>query len=146
MPANRPVSSMMSTCTGAAPQSIFVPAPRGTTVRSCAAASRSTSAAACGPPGTATQRARANERRDWLQALWSLRGQGRSLEDAVALTRTQAAQWPTLAAGGKGGQGALRAANARRWLKALGASFVREGDGYTVLKDIEGNNFCVVAG
>ena len=31
-------------------------------------------------------------------------------------------------------------------LKALGASFVREGDGYTVLKDIEGNNFCVVAG
>ena len=31
-------------------------------------------------------------------------------------------------------------------LKALGANFVREGDGYTVLKDIEGNNFCVVAG
>jgi hypothetical protein len=30
-------------------------------------------------------------------------------------------------------------------LKALGASFVRQGEGYTVLKDIEGNNFCVVS-
>lgn len=29
-------------------------------------------------------------------------------------------------------------------LRALGASFVRQRDGYTVLKDIEGNNFCVV--
>ncbi len=30
-------------------------------------------------------------------------------------------------------------------LGALGATFVRQGEGYTVLKDIEGNNFCVVA-
>lgn len=30
-------------------------------------------------------------------------------------------------------------------LMALGARFVRHGEGYTVLKDIEGNNFCVVA-
>jgi hypothetical protein len=29
-------------------------------------------------------------------------------------------------------------------LKALGATFLREGDGYTVLRDPEGNNFCLV--
>jgi hypothetical protein len=28
-------------------------------------------------------------------------------------------------------------------LLALGATLVREGDGYTVLNDPEGNNFCV---
>ncbi|WP_243710364.1 hypothetical protein [Micromonospora sp. KC213] len=47
----------MSTRPGDIPQSILVPAPRGTTVRSCRAASRSTSAAASAPPGTATHRA-----------------------------------------------------------------------------------------
>lgn len=30
-------------------------------------------------------------------------------------------------------------------LQALGATFLRQGEGYTVLRDIEGNNFCVVA-